>query len=248
MSQHKPNKKGAAKKRLPKFKFHNDEGRFYWLTSRQINNKLKKGFELTPTAQSVGIFEEKREKYSAEFLAETTFKKQVKAKGPKKTEKIKSTIADAIEGVEKKGRGRQTEFRKRDLSVIPLQVIPNLFADSEAQFNKLKSQGKILKYPSEKYKIIRVDKTVFETTNRIDFINELNNLVTELYDVIDLIAESEDANKISSPQFFAQGDAFLIKGGIISGMVLDLSKTELRGVPTELFSEYYSYYVKNIKE
>lgn len=245
----------AKKRKIKKYQFRGEGGRFIYLTKRQIVNRVKKSEFLQPTKNNKLDLTEYYEAYGnfSENIPEFTDHK--KTKKQKKTETIKSTVKEAIESIDKKGKQKEKEITKRgkkrnlvkeDVSNTPCNSVPSRFADSESYAKDLIAEGKIKRFPDATYEMIRLNGEKLITKNKIEFINEYNSEVQILYDVIDLISDSEDKNKISSPQFFTSGYFFLQYGFVIVGAFINFRETEIRGCPTDLFKIYYNLYVQNL--
>lgn len=241
-------------KKIKKFQFRNEKGQLYWLTQRQIINRVKKGEILSSTKKSNVDLISFYEHYSPSLEITENFESK-KRKGKKVISKtIKETVTQAINEVkqeeekEKKKtikRGKKRELLKEDISNTPCNSVPSRFADSDAFMADLIVEGKIKRKPDATYTLTRLDGTFFETKNKIEFINEYNSEVDILYDVVDLILDSPDKNKISSPQFFTSGYFFLIYNFVIVGCYMNFKETEIKGCPSELFKIYYGLYVQN---
>lgn len=236
----------------PKIQIRVNDGKAEYLTQRQIINRIKKGFEVVPTKRKTpkdfDLFN-LVEKYTPNIQSQNVDFKERKGGKYKKPQSISSTINEALETVkeaEKRNkinyfRGRKREFIKESILNIPVSSVLSRFADSDAEFARLVERGKLKKYPKSEYKIISLDGEVFETNNRIDFANYFMQMTDTLYNVVELILDSEDKNKVSSPQFFVDGFFLLQYEFVIVGALADFTKIDIKGMHVELFRQYYEF-------
>lgn len=242
------------KNKTKKFQFKGADGKFIWLSKRQIINRVKKNEFLHPTKRNELDITAYYEVYSDNIEPVDFVTEKKKGKRKEKDLSIKATLTEALKDVEEKEkkikkeitkRGKKRELIREPLDNIPCSSVPAKFADSDAWANDLIAEGKIKRYPDCEFKLVRLNGQTYETKNRIDFINEYNSEVSKLYDVVDLILDSKDKHKVSSPQFFTHGYFFLQYNFVIVGGFVDFKKTEIKGCPMDLFNAYYLLYVQD---
>lgn len=239
-------------KKKPKIQIRLNGGNAEWLTQRQIINRIKKGFDVNTTKRSANYdVIPLIEKYTPNIEPTEVQFEERKGGKTKKPQKLKATISEALETVKEKEkknqkeyfRGRKRELIKESILNIPVSSVTSRFADSDGQFNRLVEKGKLKVYPPSEFKIIDLDGKIFETKNRLDFVNFFMDQTEILYNVVTLILENdEDKHKISSPQFFVDGYFLLQYNFIIVGALADFTKIDIKGMHVELFKIYYELY------